>query len=102
MSLEREISATEAKMRFGEILDLVVHGQQTAIITKHGKPVAKMVVYKNTPSHNEEDLPEWYTEIREYKKRVGKWQKKHGVKQKISDVDLIKQIRKEEDRRLIQ
>ena len=36
------ISAFEAKTRFGELLDRVARGEEI-VITRHGKPVARMI-----------------------------------------------------------
>jgi prevent-host-death family protein len=38
----REVGAFEAKNRLGALLDQVEHGEEI-IITRHGKPVAKLV-----------------------------------------------------------
>jgi prevent-host-death family protein len=36
------VTALEAKTRFGELLDRVAHGEEI-VITRHDKPVARMV-----------------------------------------------------------
>ena len=38
----REIGAFEAKNRLGQLLDLVEQGEEV-VITRHGKPVARLV-----------------------------------------------------------
>jgi prevent-host-death family protein len=38
----REIGAFEAKNTLGTLLDLVEHGEEI-VITRHGKPVARMI-----------------------------------------------------------
>jgi prevent-host-death family protein len=38
----REVGAFEAKNRLGQLLDLVEHGEEV-VITRHGKPVARLV-----------------------------------------------------------
>jgi antitoxin (DNA-binding transcriptional repressor) of toxin-antitoxin stability system len=38
----REIGAFEAKNTFGSLLDLVERGEEV-VITRHGKPVARMI-----------------------------------------------------------
>lgn len=37
-----KVSAFEAKTRFGELLDRVIHGEEV-IITRHDKPVARLI-----------------------------------------------------------
>ena len=38
----REVGAFEAKNTLGSLLDLVEHGEEI-VITRHGKPVARMI-----------------------------------------------------------
>lgn len=38
----REVGAFEAKNTLGTLLDLVEHGEEV-VITRHGKPVARMI-----------------------------------------------------------
>lgn len=38
----REIIATEAKITFGSLLDLVQKGEEV-VITRHGKPIARLI-----------------------------------------------------------
>jgi prevent-host-death family protein len=38
----REVGAFEAKNRLGQLLDLVEHGEEV-VITRHGKPVARLL-----------------------------------------------------------
>lgn len=96
MSYEREIAATEAKIHFGEILDTVVYGNQVAIITKHGKPVAKITRFHDQEDAKEKEAPEWYRSAIAFKKRLGKRQQRDNIRDNISDVELIRQIRREE------
>jgi prevent-host-death family protein len=48
----REIGAFEAKNRLGQLLDLVEHGEEVTI-TRHGKPVARLVPPRAVPSRDE-------------------------------------------------
>ncbi len=48
----KEIGAFEAKNRLGQLLDLVEHGEEVTI-TRHGKPVAKLVPPRAAPSRDE-------------------------------------------------
>lgn len=45
----REIGAFEAKNTLGTLLDLVEHGEEI-VITRHGKPVARMI--KEVAAHD--------------------------------------------------
>jgi prevent-host-death family protein len=42
----REVGAFEAKNRLGQLLDLVEHGEEVVVITRYGKPVARLVPAK--------------------------------------------------------
>ena len=48
----REFSAFEAKNKFGQLLDIVEHGEEV-MITRHGKEVARMVPAKQHISREE-------------------------------------------------
>ena len=44
----REIDAVEAKNQLGALLDLVVRGEEITV-TRHGKPVARLVAFRGGP-----------------------------------------------------
>ena len=52
----REIGAFEAKNTLGTLLDMVEPGEEV-IITRHNKPVAKIVPISSAPAHVAEDIP---------------------------------------------
>jgi len=45
----RRIAATEFKARCLELMDQVQQGRQPIVVTKHGKPVARLVPYEEDP-----------------------------------------------------
>ena len=47
----REIAAAEARKRFGSLLDLVVQGEEI-VITRRGKPVARLVREPAVPNRD--------------------------------------------------
>ncbi len=49
------IGAFDAKNRFSELLDKALRGRET-IVTKHGKPIAKIVPYRETDREGEDIL----------------------------------------------
>lgn len=63
----REIGAFEAKNRLGQLLDLVEQGEEV-IITRHGKPVARLVPPK--VAFNRAEAREAAQKIREMSKGV--------------------------------
>jgi prevent-host-death family protein len=60
---EQTISVAEAKRRFSELLGKVAYGKEVIIITKRGRPMARLVPAEQTEKHlskakgwlNEED-----------------------------------------------
>ena len=63
----REFRASEAKHRFGEILDLAERGEEI-LITRNGKAVAKLVAVRGV--FDREDARLAAAEIREMRKGV--------------------------------
>ena len=98
--LEREFSATEAKIHFGEILSAVIYGEQVAVITKHGKPVATLTRFetKQKPAKaiKKRKRAKWFNDIMAFKQQLGERQKRLGIKDTTDDVELIRQIRSEQ------
>lgn len=70
MSLENLIGSHEAKTHLSQLLDRVEHGE-TIVITRHGKPVAKLV-----PAEPEETRPD----IRQTVAEMLAFRDKHGPK----------------------
>ncbi|MEY3527151.1 MAG: hypothetical protein RI997_1260 [Pseudomonadota bacterium] len=59
----RQFSAFEAKNKFGTLLDLVEQGEEV-VVTRHGKPVARLVAElsiskKRTPEEAKELIEEF-------------------------------------------
>jgi prevent-host-death family protein len=48
----REVGAFEAKNKFGQLLDIVEHGEEV-MITRHGKEVARLVPVRHTVNRDE-------------------------------------------------
>lgn len=62
----REIGAFEAKNRLGTLLDMVEQGEEITI-TRHGKPVARLVAHRNDDGKRRQAL-EAVARIRELRK----------------------------------
>ena len=113
MTVPRKTTASAAKLHFGELLNRCVYGGEEVIITKHDKPVAVIVriedwqkkqapsVKKTTPKHLREtpyeNLPPVLQKIRDLRKHTLEYQKKNGIIDNISAVQLIRMIRDEDD-----
>ena len=64
----REIQASEAKAHLSELLDDVERGE-TLIITRHGRPIARIVPGAD---RRQEEIDKAIANIKELRKRTGK------------------------------
>ena len=64
----REIQASAAKAQLAELLDQVERGE-TVVITRHGKPVARLVP---DPSQRQRDIEQAIADIKEMRKHAGR------------------------------
>jgi prevent-host-death family protein len=62
----REVQASEAKTHLPSLLDAVERGE-TVIITRHGKPIARIVP---EAGHRRAELDRVFAEIEELRKRM--------------------------------
>jgi prevent-host-death family protein len=62
----REVQASEAKTHLPSLLDAVERGE-TVIITRHGKPIARLVP---EAAHRRAELDRVFAEIEELRKRM--------------------------------
>ena len=63
-----QIAASDAKARFSELLDKVEKGQ-TVVITRHGRPIARLVPDQE---RRQKEVDEALEGIRALRKRTGK------------------------------
>ena len=64
----REIQASETKTHLLQILDEVERGE-TVIITRHGRPIARLVP---EAAHRQAEIDQAIAEIRELRRRAGR------------------------------
>jgi prevent-host-death family protein len=64
----RKIQASEAKARLLQLLDEVEHGE-TLVITRHGRPIAKIVPEVD---RRQEEIDKAMDNIKELRKRTGR------------------------------
>ena len=67
MGAVRKVGAFEAKTKFSELLDRVERGEEI-IITRHGKPVARIVPHERR--RNEEEIRKAIEDIRRLRREV--------------------------------
>lgn len=95
---EKTVAATEIKNRFGDYLGEVVHGHQPLMIERHGKTVAVLVGMKEWKRLKEEKLAKKETPWIEACIRLSeKIRKNHPNAKTFSAVELIREIRDEEE-----
>ncbi len=63
----KEIQASVAKARLAELLDEVERGE-TVVITRHGKPVARLVP---DPGQRQRDIEQAIADIKDMRKHTG-------------------------------
>jgi prevent-host-death family protein len=68
-SKSREVGAFEAKNTLGTLLDRVERGEEI-VITRHGKPVARLV--PNSQNIDQDEVRTAFERIREQAKRLAK------------------------------
>jgi prevent-host-death family protein len=71
----RQFSAFEAKNKFGTLLDLVEQGEEV-VVTRHGKPVARLVA---ETAVRPKSTPEEIARIKEEFRQLAKGMKLDGV-----------------------
>ena len=74
-----KVTAFEAKTRFGELLDRVAHGEEV-VITRHDKPVARLVP---EGVRRLEDVRRTVAGLRELRERI-----RRRTRGKLSDADV--------------
>jgi prevent-host-death family protein len=71
----RQFSAFEAKNKFGTLLDLVEQGEEV-VVTRHGKPVARLVAEKSV---SKKRTPEEAKQLVEEFRQMAKGMKLNGI-----------------------
>lgn len=95
-------TATEAKLRFGDVLGQVVYTKQPTYITKHGRNVAVLVSAEEWESlHRKEESKapakkykhKWILELEKLHRSIARHQKNHGIKDTSNAVQLVRELR---------
>lgn len=106
MTEQKTITASKAKLHFGEILNQCVYGKQEIIVTKHNKSLAVIIPFeqwqeKKKKEESDDDIPELHKKVllmrEDIKKRIAKGEIKPP---KYTSVELCRMVREENDKRL--
>lgn len=97
--MERVISATEARVRFGQLMQRVAENDETVIVERDGVPrvaILSIENYRNLKGE-ESSLKQWEADLRRVHERL---RAELGGRQLPSSVELIQQMRAERDEQL--
>ncbi len=97
--MERVISATEARVRFGQLMQRVAENDETVIVERDGVPrvaILSIENYRNLKGE-ESSLKQWEADLRRVHERL---RAELGDSQLPSSVELIQQMRAERDEQL--
>jgi prevent-host-death family protein len=101
MAEQKGVSATEAKLHFGEILSQCVYGKTPVYIQKHGKPVAVLVnieTWQKEKDTEERSQSPLQRELKAYWKSVEEYKRKNPQTRKSpTAVEMIRALRDESE-----
>lgn len=61
--MERKVSATEARIHFGELMQSVVNGQKPVIVEKSGKPQVVVLSVEQYQRLQRDDAQTWLSQL---------------------------------------
>ena len=98
--MERTISATEARVRFGELMRWAVEKQEPIIVERGGKPhVVLLSVDKyNRLLAGQEEQEDWKELVRQAREQI---RAELGERQLPPPEEMIRQMREERDAQLL-
>ena len=93
-----KISATEARIRFGELIRRVVEGGETIIVEKGGKPSVVVVsIDEYTRLKEAYKHKKWRDNLEKLREIVANIRMKRGGKPLTPPEDVIREMREERD-----
>ena len=93
-----KISATEARIRFGELIRRVAEKGEAIIVEKGGKPsVVVISIDEYTRLKESYKHKKWKDDLEKLRKIVAKIRMKRGDKPLTPPEDIIREIREERD-----
>ena len=98
--MERVVSATEARIRFGELMRWVVESQQPVIVERGGKPhvvVLSVEKYESLLSGKQEP-EDWRELVRQAREQI---QAELGERELVPPEEVLRQMREERDAQLL-
>lgn len=97
--MERVVTATEARIRFGELMRQVIADQQPIIVERGGKPqvvVLSITQYEHLLERQQEQ-PDWRALVQQARARI---RAELGERELPPPEEIIQQMREERDAQL--
>jgi len=97
--MERTISATHARVKFGELMRYVVDGDETVIVERDGVPQIAILSIDSYRQLKGDESPwvQWEANLRQLHERI---RAELGDQHLPSSVEIIRQMREERDEQL--
>ena len=102
--MTKTISATEARIHLGEVLDQVETQGSRVVIERAGKPVAMLISIEDSRALNEPktDIEALIERARRNRESIAAWRAKHRPGEPFPDItEMIHEMREERDAQLL-
>jgi prevent-host-death family protein len=102
--MTKSISATEARVHLGEVLDQVEHSGARIVIERDGKPAAMLISLSDSEKLGEQelDVEALIERARLNRKAVAEWRAEYRTGEPYPDiVEMIHEMREERDAQLL-
>jgi prevent-host-death family protein len=102
--MTKTISATEARVHLGEMLDEVESRGSRVVIERAGKPVAMLISIEESRSlpRSRDDIETLIQRARENRAAIAAWRAEHRPGESLADsADILHELREERDAQLL-
>jgi prevent-host-death family protein len=98
--MERTMSATEARIHFGEVLRQVRELGQIIVVERDGAPEAVVISVADYERLRNQDAPDWQIALERMTRIKERIEARHGNQAFPPSEDLIREAREERDEQL--